>query len=329
MREITKIRLAISYYCELGCRHCYVPQQLRKGYAEIEKNELSVEQINSFVDYLQDVYNLQKLDITGGEALLTKVWPRTKAVVGHALRRGLEVQINTTGSGNIAPEVICEAFRVHLDKLLLHVSLDGTDPAYVDAFRGRKGAYERSINFMKEALNLGIKVRTRLTITNENLDQVGSCYDLVSGLGVTSFMCKPVNIAGNSIVNHLENLTMDTLRDVQMGLLAKSVGNTTQLHLPAPLAISRDDIPEGANVEIFHCTCGQHLVYIAYNGAVYPCTYMAGIPGTEKYVIGNIKDPDFDFAATWEHPDTYKEFRNSELHVCMANKILAEYAACH
>ena len=73
MREIKKICLAISYYCELNCQHCYVPQQLRDKYDEIMAYELSIEQIKEFLEYLVINYRLQKVDITGGEALLTKV----------------------------------------------------------------------------------------------------------------------------------------------------------------------------------------------------------------------------------------------------------------
>ena len=208
MRTIEKVRLAISYYCDLNCKHCYVPQNLRKHYDAIMSDELQLETINSTIDFLKDNYGLKKLDITGGEALLSRVWPRTQVVVGHALNQGLEVQINTTGSGDISPAVIRQAFGSNISHLLLHVSLDGIDPKYVDAFRGRKGAFDASIHFMKTALDEGIRVRTRLTITSENVDQVLASYQFVSSIGVTSFMCKPVNIAGNSLKNNLVSLPM-------------------------------------------------------------------------------------------------------------------------
>lgn len=324
MREISKIRLAISYYCELNCRHCYVPQQLRSKYQEIMDNELSVEQIERFIDYLALNYGLKKVDITGGEALLDKVWGRTKAVVGFALNKGLEVQINTTGAGDITPETIKEAFRDRVDNLLLHVSLDGVEEQYVDTFRGRKGAFMASINFMKEAINLGLKVRTRLTMTPANVNQIISCYRFVSGLGVQSFMCKPVNIAGNSIKNNLNTLSTEELRRIQLDLLNQSINNPTALHLPAPLAITLNDVPTNANVEMFHCLCGQHLIYIAYNGDIFPCTYMAGMNDSYKYIIGNIKDANFDFEEIWEKEDTYSEFRNSKRHVCTAHRLSVE-----
>lgn len=321
MREISKIRLAISYYCELRCRHCYVPQKLREEYDKIMENELSIDQIIDFICYLTDEYGLRKVDITGGEALLKTVWQRTEAVVGYALSRGLEVQINTTGSGDILPKKIKDTFSNHLDNLLLHVSLDGIDEYYVDRFRGHKGAYKSSLEFMKQAIELGMNVRTRFTMTPENLNQVVPCYKLVSELGVKSFMCKPVNIVGTSLKNHLDTLTYDDLRRIQLDLLMNSIGNKTQLHLPAPLAIRHDDIAEGVNVQIFHCLCGQHLIYIAYNGDIFPCTYMAGMADPSKYIIGNIKDPNFNFSEIWEREDTYSEFRNADRYVCTSHQL--------
>lgn len=324
MREITKIRLAISYYCELNCRHCYVPNQLRLHYQEIMDDELTIEQIKRFLEYLILNYGLKKVDITGGEALLKKVWARTKSVVGFALDKGLEVQINTTGSGDISPEEIKKTFGARMDRLLLHVSLDGVDDQYVDAFRGKKGAFLSSINFMKAAIELGFRVRTRLTMTPTNVDQIIPCYQLVSKLGVHSFMCKPVNIAGSSIKNKLGTLDAMQLREIQLELLHQSVNNETTLHLPAPLAIMDKDIPPNANVEIFHCLCGKHLIYIAYNGDIFPCTYMAGVKDSNKYIIGNIKDENFNFKKEWEKEDTYLEFRKEEKHICTAHRLCAE-----
>lgn len=136
------------------------------------KNQLSTEQIKKFIQYLAINYRLQKVDITGGEALLTKVWERTKEVVSFALSIGLEVQINTTGSGDITPYMLKDAFDGNLSNLLLHVSLDGVDEQYVDSFRGKKGAFQASIQFMKDAIALGIRVRTRLTMTPTNIEQI-------------------------------------------------------------------------------------------------------------------------------------------------------------
>ena len=321
MRSKSKIRLAISYYCELNCQHCYVPQQLRTRYDEIMQNELSVDQIVKFINHLSIFYGLKKVDITGGEALLKKVWDRTKYVVNFALDKGLEVQINTTGSGDISPKRIKDAFQRKSENLLLHVSLDGVDQKYVDSFRGRKGAFIASINFMREAISLGLKVRTRLTMTPNNICQVIPCYKFVSDLGVTSFMCKPVNIAGSSIKNDLNTLHNEALRDIQLELLKQSVNNSTALHLPAPLAITASDIPVNANVEISHCLCGKHLIYIAYNGDIFPCTYMAGMNDSYKYIIGNIREDYSKFEKKWEKDDTYFEFRNTENHICTAHRL--------
>lgn len=328
MREINKIRLAISYYCELRCRHCYVPAQLREHYDDIMTQQMDIETIQSYIKKLKEEYNLQKVDITGGEALLTKVWPRTEKVVSYCLENGLEVQVNTTGSGNIPAKQIRELIGEYRDLFLLHVSLDGIDEKYVDAFRGSKGAMSRSVAFMKSALEEGIRVRTRYTVTDENIDVTQDCYRFVTDLGVEAFMCKPVNIAGNSIKNHLKVLTPDQVREMQLKLLQQSVGCTTRLDLPSPLYVDDSEVPEGANAVLSQCPCGKHLVYVAYNGDIFPCTYLAGAPNAQDYIIGNIKDPNFDFDGIWNNPETYAEFRDAKRHVCTANRILSEMAVC-
>lgn len=316
------IRIAVSYYCNLHCRHCYVPETQRLDYRDLEKDQLSVDQINQFIDYLIDEFGLMKVTLTGGEPLLAEVWQRTLPVLQHALHNNLAVQINTSGSGNVPMKDLAEAAGSKLDHILLHASLDGIDPAKVDAFRGSAGAMDRAIAMIRDAVGLGINVQARYTATQENADDAVACYALLEKMGVNSFMLKPMLPSGNALLNAQMVLSQARARALQVALLAHSVGSKTRLDLPSPVYVPHAEWPQGANAAHVLCVCGVQAGYIAYNGDIMPCTYIAGSSVTRQYTLGNIKDPNFNFRKVWTDPKSFAEYRRASEETCTTHNIL-------
>ncbi len=325
--QLRHMRIAVSYFCNLRCQHCYVPELNRVEYRKtLLDSELTVDEISSFVDRLIAECGLEKVSITGGEALLNVVWPRTAAVLRHALDRGLEVQLNTSGSGQVDVNRIAEVCRDDLKLLTIQLSLDGVDAELVDRFRGRKGAMLRAETFLEEAVSRKIAVQVRMTMTESNAEQVVPCYDFVSERGAESFHVKPMFAAGTARENEdLLIFSRERIRDIQIELLSHSVGRATRLGLPEPVYVPESDFPEGANAHTIKCTCGDATGYLSTNGDVYPCTYLVGAPDDKSWVLGNISDPNFDFVSAWSEPSTYSSFRYvSKDGQCPAQNSLSE-----
>lgn len=320
--SIQNIRIAVSYFCNLRCKHCYVPEDDRFSYKQLEKDQLSVDQINKFVDFLVANFDLKKVTITGGEALLSNVWPRTIEVLQHALNRDLDIQLNTSGSGDIEMATIKEAAGDKYKKILMHMSLDGIDEDAVDEFRGKKGAMAKAMKSITDAVNLGLNVQARYTVTSTNIADAPACYDILNEIGVHSFMIKPMLPAGNAMINSDMILSKDDVRELQQELLRRSVTHRTRLDLPSPVYVKKSEIPAGANATIILCICGVEAGYIAYNGDVFPCTYIVGSPFSQSYVLGNIKDPDFDFGKVWVDPNSFAEYRQAHPEACTTHNIL-------
>jgi radical SAM protein with 4Fe4S-binding SPASM domain len=319
------MRIAVSYYCNLKCQHCYVPELNRTKYRTLlESSQLELEEITSFVDRLVDEMGLNKVTITGGEALLHLVWPRTKVVLRHALDRGLTVQLNTSGSGQIRMSQIAEVCGSDLDKLILHLSLDGVDEERVDRFRGRKGAMRDAMRSLSDARDLGIRVEARYTITEENQQDTVGTYDLVSEYNARAFLAKPMFAAGVARQNEALLLrAKNQVRDVQMALLERSVGNTTRLGLPEPVYVVEGEFPKGHSAYVIKCACGDAAGYLSTNGDIYPCSYLVGAPDDRSHVLGNIRDR--DFVEMWSDPLAYSEFRNAvKDQNCTAQNIVSQ-----
>ena len=180
--QIDHMRISVSYQCNLRCEHCYVPEEFRMRYREtLGDKELSLDQIRGFIDHLIEHHGLQKVSVTGGETLIKSVWARTQAVLEHANRRGLRVQLNTGGLGQIAiPEIV----RLFDDptKLMLQISLDGASAESVDRFRGRRGVFDSALRQMAEVTRAGAVVQVRFTINESNYDEALATYELVSSI---------------------------------------------------------------------------------------------------------------------------------------------------
>lgn len=321
------MRIAVSYYCSLRCQHCYVPELNRTKYKKLlEHSQLSLDEIKAFVDLLVAECGLSKVSITGGEAMLRVVWPRTAAVLRHALDRGLVVQLNTSGSGQIGMDEVAEVCGDELSNLTVQLSLDGIDDEQVDRFRGRKGAMRRAVKTLDDSVALGVSVQTRFTMTQDNCDDAVGCYDFIDDHGAHSFHIKPMFAAGTAREN--TGILMDSqepVRAIQWQLLERSVGRHAALGLPEPVYVREDEFPAGANAYVIKCACGSGSGYLSTNGDIYPCTYLVGAPDDRAWVLGNIRDPDFDFVGTWAKPDTYASFRNAPRDEnCTAQNVVSE-----
>lgn len=325
--RLEHMRIAVSYYCSLRCQHCYVPELNRTKYKKLlEHSQLSLDEINAFVDLLVDAYGLSKISITGGEAMLRVVWPRTAAVLRHALDAGLTVQLNTSGSGQIDMDEVARVCGDELDQLTLQLSLDGIDEEKVDVFRGRKGAMRRAIKTLDDAVGLEVSVQTRYTMTEANCSDTVACYDFVTDHGAHSFHVKPMFAAGTARDNAgLLMRSEDAVRAIQWDLLERSVGSRTHLGLPEPVYVPEREFPPGAEAYVIKCACGGGAGYLSTNGDVYPCTYLVGAPDEKAWVLGNIRDPGFDFVRAWSAPSTYGEFRNAVRdRNCTAQNVVSE-----
>jgi MoaA/NifB/PqqE/SkfB family radical SAM enzyme len=320
--KIVDLHVGISYYCNLHCEHCYVPAQLRDGYRkDLEPDQLTPAEINAFMDLLRDEFALQKVAVTGGEALLSVVWPRTCEVMTHALESGLEVRLMTSGSGQVGLAQVLETARPAPGQLYLQISLDGTSEGYVNQLRRHRFAYKWALRAIEDCVRAGVRVRVRFTAMDGNIGDAISTYDLVRDIGAWSFMVKPAFAEGEARNADEMLLTADAYRDLQLELVDRSIGNPTLLELPQPVYIQPSDVPPSANAKLWdRCSCGVDSLYLSPVGDLWPCNFSAGDPMSQEYVLGNLRDTDFDFAGRWRDPAAWSEYRNPADGVCCTSQ---------
>ncbi|WP_375779137.1 radical SAM protein [Bradyrhizobium sp. ma5] len=301
------LRICVSFYCNLYCKHCYVPKERRTQYRRFfEPFQLSIDEMTNFIDLLVDEYCLRMVSVTGGEPLLEIVFPRTAAVMAHANKRGLHVQLYTGGLGQVPIHEVVSIFE-DPGKLSFQFSFDGAKPDTVDRLRGKAGVYESALRQIAEAVNCGASVHARMTANRHNIGEAQDVYRLLSSIGVDCFRIKPILASGAALDNEDAFLgTAAEIRDLQEALIAMAAKSSARLELSPPIFVDTKELRP--NVKFNECSCGITSVYLSANGDLYPCPYVIGDPDSHKFLIGNIRAPKFDLETAWRNSPALTDY---------------------
>ncbi|MCP3676024.1 MAG: radical SAM protein, partial [Deltaproteobacteria bacterium] len=138
--------------------------------SEDDMGELSTREAMNMIDDLA-VIKSPMLVFSGGEPLLRDDIYELNV---YAMKLGLRT-ILSTNSTLITREVankIKEAGFAYVG-----VSLDGTEEVH-DNFRGARGAFEKSIQGLRNLMEAGVKTGVRFAITNQNYDELSKVLEI-------------------------------------------------------------------------------------------------------------------------------------------------------
>jgi len=156
--------------CNLACRHCYSDSTSRR-YDEMSTDEAMV--------FLDDIaaFGSPALLLSGGEPFLR---PDLLELMGEARRRGLAVTISSNGTlvdRERARAVAAAGVRY------VGISIDGLEAEH-DIFRGRKGAYQRSLAGIAALKEEGVRVGVRVTLTATAIAALPDIFAMVEREGI-------------------------------------------------------------------------------------------------------------------------------------------------
>lgn len=152
----------MSRTCNLKCVHCYASSENKKY-----ENELTTDEAKAFIKDLGE-FHVPVLLFTGGEPLMRKDFFE---LAEYCAECGVRPTISTNGT-LITPEVARRLQQIGVG--YVGISMDGMEEIH-DAFRGVKGAYQRSLQGIRNCVAIGQKVGLRFTINKHNvgeLDQI-------------------------------------------------------------------------------------------------------------------------------------------------------------
>lgn len=297
--------------CNLRCKHCY--QRADRPLP----NELSLEEKINVIDQL-DKSGIPSIAFSGGEPT---IHPDFLKMVHEAASRGMYVSVATNGIRFADYKFAKLAKEAGLR--YVEVSIDSADPAKHDRFRGVKGAWEKAIEGVKNAVKLGFSTGIAVTLTRENIDEIEDLVALADDLGVNRIIFFNFIPVGRGI-QHIDELELDPIeREKALRRIAKEnmkrkleVLSTAPYYSRVVLEVSRGSMSSPTH---FYCGpdkiikaiaeyiggCGAGRIYCALqpDGTVTPCVFMP-IP------VGNIREK--PFWRIWNQSRVMKDLRDRE-----------------
>ena len=274
----------ITYRCNLRCIHCYI-----NAVQGLSRDELSTEEALRVVD---DAHELRTplLIISGGEPLIRE---DILDIMRRAHEYGIKISLSTNGT------LISRDWAIKLRELgvqYIGISIDSPIPDVHDKIRGVLGAWDLAIRGIRNAMEVGIPVGIRTTVTKLNIDHAHEVVELAHKLGVSrvAFYHLVPSGRGRGIINLIptpEQLLrflirlIDTARkypDVEV----LTVDNPSDGIVTALLTSNE----EGEFMDKLRlvnkmgaCSAGRKVMSIYPNGDVYPCQFFNDKP------IGNVR----------------------------------------
>jgi len=161
--------------CALACRHCRM-----EAMPSADPMQLTFDEGVDFLRQIPGFGNpLPHLILTGGDPLA-----RTDLfeLIGEARRLGIGASITPAATPALTRDVLARLKEHSVEGLGL--SLDGSNSERHDSIRGVSGTFDRSIQAMRWAQELGMPLQVNTLVSVETAGDVPAIYDLLKPLGV-------------------------------------------------------------------------------------------------------------------------------------------------
>ena len=287
--------------CNLSCVHCY-----QVATRKPQPDELSLVEKRDVIDQLAEA-GVPFLAIAGGEPLVSPdLWP----VLERAKQHGFYVTLATNGT-MLTPGVVQKLKSAGVG--YVEVSLDSLTAGEHDGFRGQNGAWARTVQGMRNAIEGGIRVGLAACLTHRTVDSLDDMIAFAGELGChtfTHFNFIPVGRGTEIVADDIEPAQREALLEkmvehIQNGNIrilstAPQLGRGCIMYAPADGVFATGHAGTspgrgGFTLARYIGGCGAGRCYCAIqpNGIVTPCVYISGVH------VGDLRQR--KFAAIWDN----------------------------
>lgn len=193
--------------CNLSCRHCYA-----NSFDKEFEGELDLKKCLDTVSAIKRAKSPAVI-LSGGEPLLH---PHIFEIAREVKRQGFYLALSSNGI--LLTEEVALKLK-EIDFNYVGVSLDGVGEVH-DHIRGKKGAFEESLEGVRNGVKHGLKMGLRTTLTNTNYHQIDEMLKICLENGVSKFYLSHLNYGGRG--NKREDAHFQMTRNVMILLLDRA-----------------------------------------------------------------------------------------------------------
>ena len=160
--------------CDLACVHCRASAQ-----PDRHPMELSTSEAKHLIDQIAGL-QVPVFVITGGDPIKR---PDLFELIGHARTSGVRVSLTPSATPLLTRQIIVQLKEAGLARLA--VSLDGARAETHDSFRGMAGSFQRTLDAIRWANEIGLPTQINTTFSRRNISEIDQMVELIEHLGIS------------------------------------------------------------------------------------------------------------------------------------------------
>jgi radical SAM protein with 4Fe4S-binding SPASM domain len=254
--------IALTYRCNNKCRFCYAYSPYR------ESGEMTTDEVKHVIDIIVDDAHAPSLSFTGGEPTLRE---DLFELIAYARGRGLRVNLITNGIRCHDMEFVQKLVDAGLNSA--QVSIEGPDAETHDYIVGIPGAFDKTVQGIKNLQETDIYTHCNTTICRPNLDKLEELVDFhADELKLTYFSMNMVIYTGTAAKLRDElQVKYSEIKDIvkRVKKRANKKGIQFVWYAPTPVCLF-NPIAHGLGAK--SCACCDGLISVDAEGGLLPCS---------------------------------------------------------
>ena len=167
----------VTRACAYACIHCRADAMHHR-----DLNELSTEEAFALIDRLADFGNSPILIFTGGDPMMRR---DLNELIAYASQKGLRCSLTPTATALPTKERLEQVRDAGIRRIAL--SLDAPKPEVHDEFRKVPGSWQRTMDILHRAHDVGLSVQINTTVAKHNVDILDEMVPFIQEVGAVQW----------------------------------------------------------------------------------------------------------------------------------------------
>ena len=282
----------VTRRCNLYCDHCYRESGPEAG--DVSRELSTAEGFNLLEDLQKTGFRL--IIFSGGEPLLRL---DLVELVVRASELGLYPVLGTNAL-EISQEKLESLIAAGLKGM--GISLDSVRPEVHDEFRGREGAWEKTVASIKKIVDAGVPVQINTTLTENNYAELDDLIDFAREVGARAL--HPFFLVPTGRAKEIESSSLRAKKYQQM--IEKVLKRQQQVEIELKPTCAPQFLVQAEKMGLDlrfsrGCLAGVSYCCILPEGEVHICPYL-------PVEVGNIREN--SFSEIWNDSPIFQKLRD-------------------
>src|SRR4249920_1889407 len=261
--------------CDLACVHCRASAQSERSATELttEQGYRLLDEIRSFGEPL--------MVFTGGDPLKR---PDLFDLIRYSVKIGLKTNVTPSATPLLTNEAIDKFKEAGVSRMA--ISVDGHDAASHDDFRGIPGTFDRAMQALAHARDIGLDTQFQTTVTRRNMNHLPEIAEIVKEMKSKMWSLFFLIVTGRALAS--EDLMAEEYEQVFdfMYNLSKTapfgIKTTEAMHyrryiaqrMKAEHGAVANESAKGLAFRTAGVSDGKGFVFVSHEGEIFPSGFL-------------------------------------------------------